>query len=464
MNWRLPALALPSSLLRRNVALMVGVVLAGQVVAGLMVMALVIQPQVNRIAQLTADMVGVLAHVMEDLPDTERKKMLSRIESSSNVLIRLEDPSDGAASERLRNRVPNFIERQFVRALSDRMDAGRDLKWQRGADDRLWFELQIGTQAVWISVTPPSGRSALQTMLYAFLVAFIVAAAAGLLLQRRLDAPLQRLAAQVDAFAPDKARHDQILPMLETTGPDEVAAVASAFNRLTERLANDEAERTLMLAGVSHDLRTPLTRLRLCLEMMSGHDAQIEATAARQVDRIEAMLEQFLDFARGFAEEAVVECSMEELLTSVARDCDPHGQTQVVVEKALRANLRHQAVARAVGNLLGNAIRYGQRPIRLQAHKEGSVVLIAVSDAGQGFSGASAEQMRRPFARGDNARGGDGAGLGLAIADRVAMAHAGSLHFTFRDGRFCAELALQDQILPSQRSSREHPGNCGPEA
>jgi len=448
MNWRLPALALPRSLLRRNVALMVGVVLAGQVVAGLLVMALVIQPQVNRIAQLTADMISVLTHVMEDLPDAERKIMLSRFESSGNVLIRLEEPANRAASQRLRNRVPNFVERQFVRALSHRLGSGRELKWQRGADDRLWFEMRLGTQTVWISVTPPSGRSALQTMLYAFLVAFIVAAAAGLLLQRRLDAPLQRLAAQVDAFAPDMARHEQILPMLETAGPDEVAAVASAFNRLTERLANDEAERTLMLAGVSHDLRTPLTRLRLCLEMMSGHDDQIEATAARQVDRIEAMLEQFLDFARGFAEEAVVGCSLDELLSSVARDGDPQGQTQVVVDKALRANLRYQAVARAVGNLLGNAIRYGQRPIRLQARNEGSFVLIEVSDAGQGFSAASAEQLRRPFARGDNARGGDGAGLGLAIAERVAVAHAGSLRFVFRHGRFCAELALQDQILP----------------
>lgn len=448
-SWQLPALPLPRSLLRRNVALMVGVVLAGQVVAGLLVMALVIQPQVNRIAQLTADMVSVLTHVMEDLPEKQRQAMLSQIESSGNVLIRLEDPGGGGSSPRLRNLLPNFVERQFVRALSTRLDPGRGLKWQRGADDRLWFQLQMGAQEVWISITPPSGRSAMQTMLYAFLVAFIVAVAAGLLLQRRLDAPLQRLAAQVDAFAPDASQQGQALPMLETTGPDEVAAVASAFNRLTERLAHDEAERMLMLAGVSHDLRTPLTRLRLCLEMMSADDAQIEATAARQIDRIEAMLEQFLDFARGFAEEPVVDCGIGELLAGAARDGDPLGETEVNVEEGLRAGLRCQAVTRAIGNLLGNAIRYGQRPIRLLAHKTGDLVVIEVSDAGEGFSAASAEQLLRPFARGDNARGGDGAGLGLAIAERVALAHRGSLSFTSRHGRFCAELALRDQSLQS---------------
>lgn len=444
MNWRLPALAMPRSLFRRNVVLMVGVVLTGQVVAGLLVMALVIQPQVNRIALLAADMVSVLTHAMDGLPDEERRIMLSQIEDNGSFLIRLDRPDDGAASQRLRNRVPNLIERQFARALTAKLGAGRELTWQRGADDRLWFELQMSKQTVWISVTPPSGRNALLTMLYAFIVAFVVAAAAGLVLQRKLDAPLQRLAAQVDAFVPDRTRQGKSPPLLETTGPAEVAAVASAFNRLTERLANDEAERTLMLAGVSHDVRTPLTRLRLCLEMMSGHDVQIETTAARQVDRIEAMLEQFLDLARGFGEEAIVDCSIEELLAGVARDCDPLGQTQVTVDKGLRANVRYQAVTRAVGNLLGNALRYGQRPVMMSAHRAGTAVVIDVSDAGEGFSAASAEQLRRPFARGDNARGGDGAGLGLAIVERVANAHDGNLRFGFRQGRFFAALTLAD--------------------
>lgn len=449
MNWRLSVLKperglLPRSLLRRNVVLMVGVVLAGQVVAGLLVMALVIQPQVNRIAQLTADMISVVTHVMDDLPASQQQIVLAQIQDNGNVLIRLKEPAVSHAQPSLRNRVPNFIERQFIRALTNRLDRAGALVWRRGADDRLWFQLEMGRQTVWISVTPPSGRSALETMLYAFVVAFIVAAAAGLLLQRRLNAPLRRLAAQVDAFVPDAPDRARALPVLEATGPEEIAAVASAFNRLTERLAQDEAERTLMLAGVSHDLRTPLTRLRLCLEMMGGQDAQIEATAARQVDRIEAMLQQFLDFSRGFAQEAVADCNIADLLATVARDCDPLGETQVDVDESLRAHLRYQAVTRAIGNLLVNAVRYGRRPLRLAAHKPANTLVIEVSDAGDGFGSASAEQLLRPFARGDNARGGDGAGLGLAIAERVALAHQGALRFTSRNGRFCAELALPD--------------------
>lgn len=456
-GWRLPHLTLPRSLLRRNVVLMVSVVLAGQVIAGLLVMAFVIQPQVNRIAQLTADMVSVLTQVMDDQPEPWRPAMLAEMERGGKVLIRLQEPPRADMQPAWRNRLPNFVERQFMRALSARLAGQGDLQWRRGNDSRLWFQLEMGRQTVWISVTPPSGRSAIQTLLYAFLVAFAVAAAAGLLLQRRLDAPLRRLAAQVDAFPPDAAKRGQLLPVLDTSGPEEVAAVASAFNRLTERLAQDEAERSLMLAGVSHDLRTPLTRLRLCLEMMGGTDAQMEATAARQVERIETMLEQFLDFARGFADESIANCDVAELLGIVAHDCDPLGETRLDIDDGLHAMVRCQAVARAVGNLLGNALRHGERPVRLAAHAAGDSLVIEVSDAGQGFDPASGEQLIRPFARGDNARGGDGAGLGLAIAERVAWAHGGRLSFRAQQDRFCVAMEFPDARARSGPSNAPAP-------
>lgn len=445
MTVRGPFMAMPRSLLRRNVVLMVGVVLAGQAVAGLLVMAFVIQPQVRRMAGLTADMVFVLAHAMDRLPAHDVRTLLMQDPDTGNVLIRFAPPDRHDGSGTGRSRLPNFVERHFIRALSARMHAQGELSWQRGRDDRLWFRLKTAQHMVWVSVTPTSGRSALQTLIYAFVVAFVVAVAAGLWLQRRLDAPLRRLAAQVDAFAPEAVLSRQFPPTLEASGPEEVAAVARAFNRLTQRLAEDEAERSLMLAGVSHDLRTPLTRLRLCLEMMGGGDAEIEATAARQVDRIEVMLEQFLDFARGFADEGVTDCAVAELLRNVVRDCDPLGQSVVDAAPELRAGLRYQAVMRAVGNLLGNALRHGRRPVRLSAWRDTGRLVIEVSDAGDGFDPAHASQLLRPFARGDSARGGDGAGLGLAIAERVAHAHGGALRFALRDGRFCAIMDLPER-------------------
>ncbi|MCJ2179257.1 ATP-binding protein [Novosphingobium album (ex Hu et al. 2023)] len=431
------ARGVPKSLFRRNVALMVGVVLAGQVIAGLLVLAFVIRPQIDRVANVSANMIVALSQVLEEMPEPRRAALIARIGEDGDVVLR-----EGDIEPATRPRFPNFIERQFIKALSERLSNHPELSWRTGDGNRLWFHIRLGGENTWVSVTPPTRRSALFTLFYAFAVAFVVAAVCGLLLQRRLDAPLRRLAAEVDAYGPDDAKKGQPLPVLDISGPEEVAAVARAFNRMTERLARDEAERSLMLGGVSHDLRTPLTRLRLCLEMMQGGDAELEATATRQVDRIEAMLEQFLDFARGFADEPVQPCDVRALLEMVARDGDPEGAPAVDVPEGLRVPLRSHAVSRAVGNLVGNALRHGAKPVAVTARQEGAVLEIIVSDAGEGFDTAQAQQLLRPFARGDSARGGDGAGLGLAIAERVALVHGGSLGFERRGGRFCAVLRL----------------------
>jgi two-component system osmolarity sensor histidine kinase EnvZ len=210
---------------------------------------------------------------------------------------------------------------------------------------------------------------------------------------------------------------------------------------MTERLTGQEAERAVMLGGVSHDLRTPLTRLRLCLEMMHGSDAELEATALRQVDWIETMLAQFLDFARGFDAEPLVACDIAELIAQVAAD---HGQAavQIDVQQGLGAILRPNAVARAINNIVTNALRHGAPPVRIEARQYGNRLHIAVSDGGPGIDLAHAQDLARPFARGDAARSGEGAGLGLAIAERVAAAHGGSLGFGRSAGRFTVLLEI----------------------
>ncbi|SFF98755.1 two-component system, OmpR family, osmolarity sensor histidine kinase EnvZ [Novosphingobium sp. CF614] len=424
------------SLLHRNVALMIGVVLAGQMIAGLLVMTFVMRPQIDRVANVTADMIAGLSQVMADMPAERRTALIRQIEAGGDLAIR-----EGDAAPTGRARFPNFIERQFIRSLTERLAAHEELSWRTGDGNRLWFRLKLGGRSYWISVTPPTRRGALASMVYASIAAIIVSLACGLLLQRRLDAPLRKLAAQVDAYGLHGPVGGAAAP-LDTSGPDEVAAVASAFNRMAERLAREEAERSLMLGGVSHDLRTPLTRLRLCLEMMRGADAELEAIAVRQVDRIEAMLEQFLDFARGFEDEHVVPCDVAEMLVSLVRDHDPEGAITVEVPAGLRAPLRVRAVSRAVGNLIGNALRHGIPPVVVTARRDGAMLEIVVSDAGAGFDAQAAAQLTRPFARGNSARSGDGAGLGLAIAERVAAAHAGTLAFDKRDGRFRAVLRL----------------------
>ncbi|PEQ10721.1 two-component sensor histidine kinase [Novosphingobium sp. PC22D] len=423
-------------LAQRKIALIVGVVLAGQVLAGLFVITFVMRPQIARVANVTADTVSALSEVMGRLPPARREALIARIEQGGEIAIRrsTDAPQGGA-------RIPNLIERQFIRSLSERLNRHGDLEWRTDRGRRLWFRLKLGGEPYWISVTPPTRRGALTGFVVSLGVAFLVAVVCGLLLQRRLDAPMRRLVRSVDAWRPDRASAP-----LDIAGPEEVAAVAAAFNRMTQRLERNEAERALMLGGVSHDLRTPLTRLRLCLEMMRGTDADLRATAMRQVDVIQAMLEQFLDFARGFEDEVPVRVDLARLVEDVAVTAAPEGAIATEVAPGLTACLRREALARALGNLVANALRHGGTPVSIRVREAGDgAIAFTVADAGAGFDEGAADSYLRPFARGDSARGGDGAGLGLAIVERIAAAHGGSLTFERRPDGFAAILLLRPQ-------------------
>lgn len=405
-------------LFSRNVAMLIGVVLAGQLLAGLLVQIWVIGPQTTRVADVTADMIHALSTTVGNLPAERRAAVIADLSDGSHLLIRpvSDPPTDG-------QRFPTFIEYRFMRALAARLTTQHKLDWITDTRGRLWIRLALGPDDYWVSVTPPRRRSAMTSLLAALAAAFLVATIAGLFLQRRLDRPLRRLAASVDAYDPER-----LSPPVATDGPAEVAAVATAFNRLTQRLARNDADRALMLGGVSHDLRTPLTRLRLSLEMIRG-DEELRNVAVRQVDRIEAMLGQFLDFARGFESEAIVRTDLAPLLRQVVADCGATDSATLSLGDNIVIRTRPHALARAVANLLGNALRHGAAPISLTARIEGDRLGIMVRDAGPGLSTEQADAMLRPFARGDSARGGDGAGLGLAIADRAVRAIGGRLHF-----------------------------------
>lgn len=419
-------------LFHRNVAALVAIVLAGQLLAGFFAMTLVIRPQVQRVASVTADMVTALSNAMAGTDPAKQADLIAAINRSGSMSVRpvAQVPSDGA-------RFPTFVERQFMRAMAARLGAQHELVWRTDGGGQLWFKLRLGNADYWVSMTPPSRRGALASLMMSSLIAFAVSIVCGLALQRRIDEPMRRLVRTVDGY-----RTDGTQPPLDTSGPEEVAALAGALNRMNERLAGQEAERALMLAGVSHDLRTPLTRLRLSLEMMRGHDAELEAGAIRQVDRLEAMLGQFLDFGRGFDSEPPQSTNVAALVAAAADDAGTDDGLIVDISETLDFPLRARAVRRAVGNLLTNARRHGAAPIGVQAARDGACLRFDISDAGPGIDPAAAQSLLRPFARGDSARSGDGTGLGLAIADRVAAAHGGSVTFARIGGKFVVTLIL----------------------
>jgi len=221
---------------------------------------------------------------------------------------------------------------------------------------------------------------------------------------------------------------------LPEAGPLELRSLSSAFNRMASDLAALERERATVLAGISHDLRTPLARLRLELEMSGVKKEAIEAMSA-DVDEIDAIIGQFLDYARGDQEEKRIE-SLDTLAAEVAARYDKLGRrVDFSAGGTPPLPLAHMAVRRAITNLVDNALRHAGEPVEIESRAEPGVAVLEVRDRGPGIPEGEADRLKQPFTRLDAARSGaGGSGLGLAIVDRVARAHGGTLELAPREG------------------------------
>ncbi|MEL6548718.1 MAG: ATP-binding protein [Pseudomonadota bacterium] len=234
--------------------------------------------------------------------------------------------------------------------------------------------------------------------------------------------PIRRLAAASEAFG-----RGSIVPYTPS-GATEVRAAGSSFLAMRARIERQIEQRTLMLSGVSHDLRTPLTRMRLALSMMDEPEA---ADMRRDVDDMNGMIDAFLEFARVGAAEEMVETDLGALIGECIEDVRRMGR-KVDLAGALpelTMGVRPIGLKRSVTNLLSNAARYGKR-VRLSCEVLERSVRIRVEDDGPGIPEAEREAATRPFTRLDPARGqneGGSVGLGLAIAADTARRHGGML-------------------------------------
>lgn len=240
--------------------------------------------------------------------------------------------------------------------------------------------------------------------------------------------PIERLADAAEAFG--KGRD---VPDFRPSGATEVRRASLAFIDMRERISRFVQQRTEMLAGVSHDLRTPLTRMKLELAMMKD-DASIQALKG-DLEEMEHMLEEYLAFARGQAGEGATETDIAQLLREIALNAQRKADAKVPVKtlaldvaEALSLEVRPNALRRCVVNLVENAMRHGNHA-KLSAALHGDQVEIAVDDDGPGIPAERREEAFRPFHRLDSGRSlvTGGAGLGLAIARDIARGHGGDI-------------------------------------
>lgn len=339
----------------------------------------------------------------------------------------------------------------FQRQMQAELGPDTETRLRAKSLSALWVHApSLGDDWLRIPLYPyPLRGQRIWTVLGWFFAIGLLSTAAAWIFVLQLSEPLKRLVLAARQLGQGRSVR---LPVGDT--PSEMTEVYRAFNQMAEDVEQAARERELMLAGVSHDLRTPLTRLRLSLEFLEN-DAELTEDMVRDIEDMNAILDQFLAFIRDGRDEPLEQLSLPQLIREVVA---PYNQKQEQVRLCLEPvpafALRRVSIKRLIVNLIENALRYagGEVEIALSVGGDSNApyVVLSVLDRGTGIAPSEMSNIFNPFIRGDRARGGQGAGLGLAIVKRIAALHGGSVELRNRSGggleaRICLPLGL---LLP----------------
>ena len=434
---------LPSSLLGRTALIIGGTLLLSQLAAFKLFQLYYQGPLIQQIAGLAVSQIRTVGFAITKLKGDARDEFLDELEEKEGIRVLFDNDSvlpSKPPEDRLLLSFADEVRKQLGSAI--------EFFVQPKSGRALWVKLPIGTEKAWVGIP----RSQIElgfpwAWLALALGAALIALIAATWLVRRVNQPLRQLAAA--ALVMGKGDYPE--PISES-GPSEVKQVAHSFNQMLADVKALDQERAVLLAGISHDLRTPLARMRLATEMLSV-DADLKQDMAQDIDEMDAIVKQFLDFARGADQEPAALANLNELVADIASHYNHRGiDIQLKLEQISAMPLRLTAIKRALTNLIENAIKYGQPPIEISTSSADDRVLLTVRDHGPGIPDADHERLRLPFTRLTEARGGpSGAGLGLAIVERIAKVHGGRLALTSPTGSgLAATLALPFATNPTK--------------
>jgi two-component system osmolarity sensor histidine kinase EnvZ len=306
----------------------------------------------------------------------------------------------------------------------------------------LWVSFNIGQDDFWVVIPRIHVERPFpwQWLGWGALVA-LLSLAGGYLIAARINRPLNLL-----VRAADRLRNGERPEALPEDSVTELREVSSTFNKMATSLAELDAERTLILAGVSHDIRTPLARLRLAVEMLPDNACSgLKSGMIEDIADMDNIINQFLDFVRGVEGEPSQMVDINTLLKSLQERQSRAGR-ELVLEFAPTyfVAIRPLGMQRLLDNLVNNAYIYGKGEVRVASRITADSIIISVFDNGPGIPESHVEKLLRPFERLDSARtNAGGSGLGLAIADRIARLHKGKLELINRpEGGLEARLSL----------------------
>lgn len=418
----------PQSLLWRAMLLLALLLIAGNFAWLQIFRASEREPRAAQVAQQIASVINLTRSALITANPEKRFDLLRDLAEQEGIQVYADTPNEA---------VEPLPERPFVQMLiaelQRRLGDDTRLLHSTGAAGNVWINFEIDDAAYWARM--PRERiertEQLRWIGWGLLVLLLsVAGAFGIV--TRIDRPLRELTRAATAIG----RGQTPAPVTET-GPSEIQTLSRAFNQMSADLKRLDEDRALLLAGVSHDLRTPLARIRLGLEMISDKtDPALMEGMVQDIADIDAVISQFLDFARVSGEQsAAAETDLDEIVAAVVDRYQRQGAAVTArCGSVPRLQLKPLAIQRLLTNLIENALRHGGPQVEVATALAGDQVRLSVLDRGPGIPANDAERMLQPFTRLNAARSTSGTGLGLAIVDRIAKMHHGSVQLLAREG------------------------------
>jgi two-component system, OmpR family, osmolarity sensor histidine kinase EnvZ len=413
----------PNSTFGRIALMIAALLVINQIVSYVWVTNYIVKPQVEQTMYLIASEVKMVNQQLASAPPAELSRATAQMDSDlRNSGIRLIDTSSGEP-EAL---TTASYYRSLTRALESNMMMPTEVRLEES--DALYAWIKMPNQdRLWLRV--PMARTDMDypAPQFVFISAImILSLVGGWWVARSISRPLKRL-----QFAAREIGRGDRPGDLKVVGTQELKALTRSFNQMARDVQQLEEDRTLLLAGISHDLRTPLTRIRLSTEFITEDNAELRDEIIRDTEDMDEIIDQFIAFVRDGRDEKLVLEDLNELLRAVV---DPFDQPPVEIQLQF-ADLpdlpfKPLAMKRLLVNLIENAVRYGGNQIKVITEYDRKAIYVRVLDSGPGIKGDIAE-LFQPFKRGDAARGGKGTGLGLAIVRRIAGMHGG--HVTLKN-------------------------------
>jgi len=386
-------------------------------------------PRATQMAQRVTTAVSITRSALVYAPTSVRPALLLDLATKESLRVQPREAAD------VLQPLPNSNYWNHVAAeIKDRLGPDTHVMWTVNQAPGIWVSFEINNDQYWLVFDREQlGLTAGVEWFGWGATALLLALVGAAISVRFVNRPLAQLA----KVAQQLARGETPSPLPEK-GPAEIRDMNIAFNRMARDIRQTEADREIMLAGISHDLRTPLARMRLEIEMSNVTDEARQAID-EDLGQIDHSIGQLMEYARpaGIVPEQGVDVSsvLHDLFERERSHTESlGGELTADIEPNLYAKISAHDLKRIVGNLIENARRYGRTPsdgrayIELSGKQQGNILAIEVRDRGTGIAPTDVQRLLRPFSRGESARTGvSGAGLGLAIVERLLGQVGGQL-------------------------------------